>query len=175
MCGCIIWESKRTKAWSDGWVQKLKDDQRNAKAEIAVLVSSVLPKEINRFGLYQGLWVADFASAVGLSTALRVNLIDIARASNALQGENEKMKLIYKYLSGTAFKQRVEAIVESFVAMKNDLDTEKRSMEKIWAKREGQIERVINNTAGMYGDLQGIIGSALPEVKILELPGTSGG
>ena len=81
------------------------------------------------------------------------------------------MELIYKYLSGTAFKHRVEAIVESFVSMKTDLDAEKRSMEKIWAKREAQIERVIKNTAGMYGDLQGIIGSALPEVKILELPG----
>ncbi len=170
LCGSVIWESKRTKNWGGDWVQKLKDDQRNAKAEIAVIVSSALPKEVNGFGKYEGIWVTDFSSAIGLATALRINLIDVAHASNALQGKNEKMELIYKYLLGTAFKQRVEAIVESFVSMKADLDAEKRSMEKIWAKRESQIERVIKNTAGMYGDLQGIIGSALPEVKILELP-----
>jgi len=174
LCGSIIWESKRTKAWSDTWIQKLKDDQRAAKAEIAVLVSTVLPKEVNRFGFYEGIWVADFSSVTGLATALRINLSQVAHASTALQGKNEKMELIYKYLSGTAFKQRVEAIVESFAAMKNDLDAEKRSMEKIWATRDGQIDRVIRNTAGMYGDLQGIIGSALPEVKILELPSDNG-
>jgi len=172
-CGSIIWESKRTKNWGGDWVQKLKDDQRNAKAEIAVIVSSALPKEVNGFGKYEGVWVTDFPSAIGLATALRINLVEVAHASNALQGKNEKMELIYKYLCGTAFKQRVEAIVESFVTMKTDLDAEKRSMEKIWSKREAQIERVIKNTAGMYGDLQGIIGSALPEVKILELPGGS--
>ncbi|HEY6191193.1 MAG TPA: DUF2130 domain-containing protein [Bacteroidota bacterium] len=170
-CGSIIWESKRTKAWSDGWIQKLKDDQRAAKAEIAVIVTTVLPKELNRFGFYEGIWVADFPSVMGLATALRANLTEVTRASAALEGKNEKMELIYSYLSGTAFKQRVEAIVESFAAMKIDLDAEKRSMEKIWAKREAQIERVIRNTAGMYGELQGIIGSALPEVKMLELPG----
>lgn len=170
-CGSIIWESKRTKNWANDWIQKLKDDQRAVKAEICALVSSALPKGIDRFGLSEGVWVSDFSSVVGLATALRVNLIDLAYASNALEGKSEKMELVYQYLSGPSFRQRVEAIVESFVSMKNDLDAEKRSMEKIWAKREGQINRVINNTAGMYGDLQGIIGSALPEVKILELPG----
>ena len=170
LCGSIIWESKRTKAWSDGWLQKLKDDQRAAKAEIAVLVTSVLPKEVNRFGCYEGIWVADFPSAIGLATALRVSLVQLTQTCSALQGKTEKMDLIYNYLSGTAFKQRIEAIMEAFVAMKSDLDAEKRSMEKIWSKRAAQLERVIKNTAGMYGDLQGIIGSALPEVKILELP-----
>ena len=173
-CGSIIWESKRTKNWANDWIQKLKDDQRAVKAEIAALVSLVLPKDIDRFGLSEGVWVSDFSSVVGLATALRVNLIDVAYASNALKGKSEKMELVYQYLSGPSFRQRVEAIVESFVSMKNDLNAEKRSMEKIWAKREGQINRVINSTAGMYGDLQGIIGSALPEVKILELPATEG-
>src|SRR2546426_305215 len=170
VCGSIIWESKRTKAWSDAWLQKLKDDQRAAKAEIAVLVTSALPKEVNRFGSYEGIWVADFPSAIGLATALRVSLVQLTQASFALQGKTEKMDLIYNYLSGTAFKQRIEAIMEAFVAMKSDLDAEKRSMEKIWSKREAQLDRVIKNTAGMYGDFQGIIGSALPDVKILELP-----
>lgn len=174
-CGSIIWESKRTKSWGNDWIQKLKDDQRAVKAEIAALVSSVLPKDVNRFGNSDGIWISDFPSVVGLATALRVILIQVAYASNALQGKNEKMELIYRYLCGTSFKQRVEAIVESFVSMKSDLDAEKRSMEKIWAKRDAQIDRVIKNTAGMYGELQGIIGSALPEVKILALPENSGG
>lgn len=166
----ILWESKRTKAWSEGWIQKLKDDQRLVKAEIAVLVTNVLPREINRFGQFDGIWVTDFQSAVGVATALRENLIQLTFVRNSIAGRNEKKDLMYDYLSGPQFRHRIEAIVESFVAMKEDLETEKRAIEKVWAKREGQINRVLKSTAGMYGDLQGIIGSALPDVKVLELP-----
>ena len=172
-CGRIIWESKRTKAWSDGWVQKLKDDQRIVKAEIAVLVTSTLPKEISRFGSFDGIWVTDFQSAIGLAAALRENLIQLSYLRNSMEGRNEKKDLIYNYLSGPEFRQRIEAIVESFIGMKQDLDAEKRAMEKVWSKRESQINRVIKNTSAMYGELQGIIGSSLPEIKVLELPGTS--
>ncbi len=170
-CGSILWEAKRTKAWSDGWIEKLKDDQRQAKCELAVIVSSALPKGITRSGNLDGVWVTDFQSAIGIATALRALLIEVYQARTALVGKNEKMEIIYKYLSGSEFRQRVEAIVESFVAMKEDLEAEKRAMEKAWAKREKQIQRVVQNTAGMYGDLQGIIGASLPEIKILQLPG----
>jgi hypothetical protein len=169
-CGKIIWESKRTKAWSDSWVQKLKDDKRTEKADLAVLVTTSLPKEINRFGYYDGIWVTDFGSVIGLAMALRENLIQLAYVRSSLTGQSEKKDLMYNYLSGPQFRQRVEAIVEAFVNMKTDLDSEKRAMEKTWAKREAQINRVIHSTAGMYGELQDIIGAALPEVKILELP-----
>ncbi|MGA7161992.1 MAG: DUF2130 domain-containing protein [Bacteroidota bacterium] len=169
-CGSILWEAKRTKAWSDSWLDKLKDDQRQAKSDLAVIVSSVLPKGINRFGNLDGIWVTDFLSVVGLATALRTNLIQVYQARNALVGKNEKMELIYKYLSGPEFRQRVEVIVESFVSMNEDLNSEKRAMEKTWAKREKQIQRVIHSTAGMYGDLQAMIGASLPEIKILQLP-----
>lgn len=169
-CGSILWEAKRTKAWSDAWIDKLKDDQRQAKCDLSVIVTSVLPKGINHFGSLDGVWVTDFQSVVGLATALRANLIQVYQARNALVGKNEKMEVIYKYLSGSEFRQRVEAIVESFVTMKEDLDTEKRAMEKAWSKREKQIQRVVQNTAGMYGDLQGMIGASLPEIKILQLP-----
>jgi hypothetical protein len=169
-CGSILWEAKRTKSWSDGWIDKLKNDQRQAKVDLAVIVSSVLPKGLNRFGYLDGVWVTDFQSVVGLAMALRVSLVELAQARNALIGKSEKMDLMYKYLSGSEFRQRVEAIVESFVTMKDDLDAEKRATEKAWAKREKQIQRVIQNTAGMYGDLQGIIGASLPEIKILQLP-----
>jgi hypothetical protein len=170
LCGRIIWESKRTKAWSDGWIQKLKDDQRASKAELAVIVSSALPKEINHLGYYDGIWVTDFQSTIGLATALRISLIQIAYARNAMVGKNEKMESIYKYLTGPEFTQRVQGIVESFISMKEDLEAERRAIEKIWAKRDSQISRVLKNTSGMYGDLQAIIGSALPNVKVLELP-----
>ena len=170
-CGVILWEAKHTKAWSDAWLDKVKEDQRQAKAEIAIIVSAVLPKGINRFGNLNGVWVSDFQSVVGLAIVLRTNLIEIYRTRNALVGKNEKKELVYKYLSGPEFRQRVEAIVESFVSMQNDLNAEKRAMEKAWSKREKQIQRVIQNTAGMYGDLQGMIGASLPEIKILQLPG----
>lgn len=170
VCGKIIWEAKRTKSWSDAWIQKLKDDQRAAKAELAVLVTQTLPKEIARFGCLEGVWTTDFSSAVGLATALRVNLIDVYYARAAMAGMDDAKDRIFRYLSGPEFKQRVEGILEPFKSMKQDLDAERRAMEKIWAKREAQLNRVIHSTAGLHGDLQGIIGSSLPDVKILELP-----
>ncbi len=168
-CGSILWESKRTKAWSDGWIQKFKDDLREAKADTGIIVSSVLPKDVNHFGCIEGVWVTDFPSALGLGTALRAGILQLAQVQNALSGKGEKMELIYKYLSGPEFRHRIEAIVEAFVAMKGDLDSEKRAMERTWAKREKQIERVIHNTSGMYGDLQGLIGATLTPIPSLEL------
>ncbi len=169
-CGSILWESKRTKAWSEGWIQKLKDDQREAKADMGILVSSNLPKGINHIGCIDGVWVTDFPSLVGLGTALRASVIQVAHAQSALAGKGEKMEMIYQYLSGPEFRHRVEAIVEAFVSMKVDLDSERRTMERIWAKREKQIQRVIRSTSGMYGDLQGLIGTSLAPIALLEAP-----
>ena len=168
-CGSILWESKRTKAWSDGWVQKLKDDLREAKADVGIIVSSNMPKGMHHIGCIDGVWVVDFPSATGLGMALRASILQMAHAQNALAGKGEKMELIYKYLSGPEFRHRVEAIVETFVSMKDDLDSEKRAMERAWAKREKQIQRVVHNTSGMYGDLQGLIGTSLPPIQSLEL------
>ncbi len=167
--GSILWESKRTKAWSDGWIQKLKDDQREAKADIGIIVSSILPKGIPHIGSIEGVWVTDVPSLVGLGTALRAGISQLAHVQDALAGKGEKMELIYKYLSGPEFRHRVEAIVEAFVTMKTDLDSEKRAMERTWAKREKQIQRVIHNTSGMYGDLQGLIGTSLAAIPSLEM------
>ncbi len=169
-CGTIIWESKRTKAWSDSWIDKLKEDQREAKADVAVIISTVLPKGAS--GLIQqvnGIWVADYTLAVGIAMALRSGLIQVASAKSSLVGKGEKMEMLYEYLAGPEFRQQIEGIVEAFATMKLDLDAERRSMEKIWAKREKQIERVVRNTGRMYGSLQGIIGSTLPELKALEM------
>lgn len=172
-CGIIIWESKNTKSWSDSWVSKLKDDQRTLKAELAVLASVALPKGVLHFGSVDGVWVTDFSTIVGVASALRVNLIQAAAARLAADGKSGKMEMLYSYLSGIEFKQRVEAIVESFVVMKDDLDRERRSIETTWSKREKQIHRVIQNVAGMYGDMQGIIGATLPKIEYLELPPSS--
>lgn len=168
-CGSILWESKRTKGWSDGWIQKLKDDQREAKADLGIIVSAVLPKGVGHIGCLDGVWVADFQSFIGLGMALRAGILQLSHVQNALAGKGEKMELIYRYLSGPEFRHRVEAIVETFVAMKGDLDSEKRATERTWAKREKQIERVIHNTSGMYGDLQGLIGASLSPIPSLEL------
>ena len=168
-CGTIIWESKRTKGWSDGWIDKLKEDQREAKAEIAVLVTTALPKEVNNFTQINGIWVTNFRLAICLAGPLRMTLIQVANAKLSEVGKYEKMEVLYGYLSGPEFRQKVEAIVEAFASMKKDLDHEKRTMIKNWSKREKQIERVVYNISGMFGAMQGIMGASLPEIKSLEM------
>lgn len=170
ICGTIIWETKRAKNWKEEWIQKLKDDQRNKKAELAILVTTVLPKGIKSFDIRDGVWVSEFTSAIGLATALRTGLLNIYSIKQASVGKNEKMEILYNYLCGIEFKQKVEAIVESFTAMKTDLEREKSAMTKIWETRDKQITRVVDNTAKMYGDLTGLMGKALPKIELLELP-----
>ena len=169
-CGAILWESKRTKNWSDAWLAKLRNDQRAAKAEIAVLVSSTLPKEIETFGQIGGVWVTEPRLALPLVMALRQSLIEIANTRQFQEGQETKMELVYRYLTGPKFKHRIEAIVEKFADMQADLDKERKAMTRLWAKREMQIQGVIESTVGMYGDLQGIAGRALPAIEGLELP-----
>lgn len=169
VCGTIIWESKRVKTWSDGWIEKLKEDQREAKADIAALASTVLPKGVSGITTMNGVWVTDYSLTVGLALALRYALLETASVRVGLEGRKEKLEMLFEYLSGSEFRQQIEGIVEAFVSMKRDLDAEKRAMEKIWAKREKQIEKVVKNTSRMYGSLQGIVGSTLPELKALEL------
>ena len=167
VAGSIIWESKRTKAWSDGWIQKIKDDQRQAKADIAIIVSDALPKDCSHFKQISGIWVTHPRCAVHLASALRLLLLEVTSAKRAAVGKNEKMEILYAYLSGIEFRQRVDAIVEAFVAMQEDLQEERRSTERRWAKREKTIQRVITNTSGMYGDLQGLVGSSLTTIPAL--------
>ena len=169
-CGSILWESKRTKNWSDGWLAKLRGDQRTAKAEIAVLVSSTLPKEIETFGQIDGVWITEPRLALPLVIALRQSLIEIASTRQIQEGQETKMEQVYQYLTGPRFKHRIEAIVEKFSDMQADLDRERKAMTRLWAKREMQIQGVIESTVGMYGDLQGIAGRALPAIEGLELP-----
>jgi hypothetical protein len=169
VCGTILWESKRTKNWSDGWLSKLRDDQRTAKADIAIIVSQALPNGVESFDLIDGVWVADPKTALPVAIMLRNSLIEISLARQASEGLQTKTEMVYQYLTGPRFKQRVEAIVEAFSSMQSDLDKERKAIMKQWAKREEQIERVMGATVGMYGDLQGIAGKSLQEIEGLEM------
>jgi hypothetical protein len=171
ICGTILWESKRTKNWSDGWLPKLRDDQRAAKADVAVILSQALPKDVDTFGFLDGVWVADPKVAVPVALSLRQSLIEISAARQASQGQQTKMEMVYGYLTGPRFRQRVQALVEAFSSMKEDLDREKKTITRQWAKREEQIDRVMQATVGMYGDLQGIAGKTLQEIEGLEFQG----
>jgi len=168
-CGKILWETKRTKVWSDSWIQKLKDDQREAKADLAVIVSEALPKGLQHFRDIDGVWVTDISSAIPLALGLRFALIKEDRAKQAQTGKEGKMEVVYNYLTGVEFRNRVQAIMEAFIGMKVDLDAEKRSIEKVWSKREKNMEKVVRNIAGMHGELESMAGQ-LPAVKLLELP-----
>ncbi|MBU1885723.1 DUF2130 domain-containing protein [Patescibacteria group bacterium] len=169
LCGQIIWESKKTKAWSEGWIQKLKDDQRLVKADVAVIVSITLPDDVKGFALRNGIFVCDVKLAINLASLLRYDLLKVAEANRALVGKDEKKDVVYAYVNSTEFKQRIQAIAEAFIEMKNDIDKEKRSYQAIWAKREKQVQRVIDNTFGIYGDLKGLTGGTMQEIKMLEL------
>jgi len=169
LCGQIVWESKKTKAWSEGWIQKLKDDQRLIKADVAVNVSIILPDSVKGFALRDGVFVCDMKLAINLASLLRYDLLRVAEANRALTGKEEKKDVVYAYVNSTEFKQRIQAIAEAFIEMKNDIDKEKRSYQAIWAKREKQVQRVIDNTFGIYGDLKGLTGGAIQEIKMLEL------
>jgi hypothetical protein len=169
-CAAILWECKNARNWSDGWIVKLKADQRALNADIAVLVTACLPKGTTRFGLIDGVLVCEFASAAGLAAVIRSNLLQLSQARNAAINKGEKLELLHRYLSGVAFRQRVEAVVEAFASMRHDLEQERRAAERQWARRLKQIEAVTFGIAGMYGDLQGLL-PALPSIPTLELPG----
>ena len=169
VCGTILWESKRTKNWSDGWLAKLREDQRTAKAEIAVMVSGALPKCVDTFDHIDGIWVTHPRAILPVALSLRQTLIEVNSARQASEGQQTKTELVYQYLTGPRFRQRVQAIVEAFSAMKEDLDKERKVITKQWAKRDEQIERVMQSTVGMYGDLQGIAGKTIQEIEGLDI------
>lgn len=168
-CGAILWESKRTKNWTDGWLAKLREDQRAANAELAVIVSQVLPKDVDAFDHIDGVWVTSHRCALPVAVALRHSLIELGAARKAGEGQQTKMEMVYQYLTGPRFRHRVQAIVEKFSDMQEDLDKERKTMTRLWAKREEQVRGVIESTAGMYGDLQGIAGKTLQEIDGLEV------
>jgi len=170
-CGVILWESKNTRNWNEAWIDKLKGDQRDKKADIAVIASIALPEDIPQFGMREGVWVTYLPLAGCLSEILRFSLIEITNNKVASEGKEQKIETLYTYFISTQFKQRIEPIIEALSSVQTQTKRERRAFEKIWAEREKQIEKAIDATAGFYGDIRGIIGStALPTIETLELP-----
>jgi hypothetical protein len=168
-CGLILWESKRTRHWSKEWLPKLRDDLRAIKASRSVIVSEQLPEHVRHFGQVDGVWVASWPCVHPVALALREGLIAVAKGRRALEGQHGKMELVYNYLIGQEFYNRVSGVVEAFMAMRQELEAEKRALNTCWRKREKQLDRVLLSTSGLYGDLQGIIGRSLPEIKGMSL------
>ena len=164
-CGKILWELKNTKTWSEQWIDKLKSDQRNVIAEYSVLISQVVPQDIDSAKFYKGVWVTKHSFVIALACSLRLNLIQVAMAKRAAEGKKDKMDILYSYLSSTEFKHRIEALIEAFTRMQGEIEKEKRYFSNKWARDEKNIRQVIDNTYGMHGDLKGIIGASLPQIK----------
>ena len=169
-CGAILWEVKRTKGWQAAWLPKLRDDQRAAGAAVAVLLSEALPAGVTTFDLIDGVWVAHPRLAEPMALILRQSLLDVQSTRLAQDGQATKTEMVYAYLTGPRFRQRIEVIIERFSEMQDDLRREMRATQRLWAKREQQIGAVVGATSGLYGDLQGIAGSAVVEIPGLELP-----
>lgn len=169
-CGTIYYESKRTKDFQPSWIEKFKADIRDKGSNIGVLVTEVMPSDMERMGLKDGVWICTFEEFKGLSTVLRESIIQLSSALVSQENKGDKMHLLYDFLTSNTFRMQVEAIVEGFSQMKADLESEKRSMQRIWKQREKQIDKVIVNTIDMYGSIKGIAGNAVQEVKALELP-----
>ncbi|KKQ36803.1 MAG: hypothetical protein US54_C0054G0005 [Candidatus Roizmanbacteria bacterium GW2011_GWA2_37_7] len=168
VCGQIVWETKRTKSWSNQWIAKLKQDQRIVKAEIAVLISEILPDGISHFGMIDGVWVCGFSFITGIAYALRTQLLEIATVKSSQKGQDSKMELLYDYVISTEFRHRVEAIIEAFSNMQEEIEKERRWFASKWSREEKNLRKVLDTTIGMHGDLQGIMGKSIQELKGME-------
>jgi len=169
VCGKILYESKRTKNFGGDWTAKLKEDMRLTQADLGVIVTEVLPGDMTRFGQYDGVWVCTFTEFKALAFLFRDSLSRIGEVRAAQENKGEKMQMLYGYLTSTEFRQKIEAIVEAFQQMQDDLTKEKTQAMSHWAKREKQIFKVMENTVSLYGDVRGIAGTAVKEISALEM------
>jgi hypothetical protein len=168
ICGKIIYESKRTKAWSNGWIDKLKTDMRNSGSDVAILVSQVFPKDMEKFGEKDGVWLCNFSEVGSVAHLLRNGIIKIHEVQKSQENKGDKMQMLYNYLTGNEFRGQMEAIVEGFTAMKDSITKERIQMEKLWKEREKQLEKVLISTSGMYGSVKGIAGASVGHIPLLE-------
>ena len=171
-CGTIYYESKRTKDFQPAWIEKFKTDIREKGADVGVLVTQTMPKDMDRMGLKNGIWICSFEEFKGLSVAIREQIIRIDSAISSQENKGDKMLMLYDYLTSNEFKLQIEAIVEGFSKMKSDLDTEKRAIQRMWKEREKQIDKVVINTIDMHASIKGIAGKAIASIPALELPYT---
>ena len=168
-CATIYYESKRAKNFSPAWIEKFKADMREKGVDLGVLVTAVLPKELESMGLYKGIWICTFEEFKLTAAIMRDSMVKVAYAKRAGENTGDKMSLLYGYLTSTEFTMQIEAIVEGFSSMQEDLKKEQRAMASIWKKREKQLDKVLDNTIAMYGSIKGIAGNAIANVPALEL------
>ena len=167
-CGRIIYESKRTQSFSQDWVDKLKADMRSQSAMIAVIVTQAMPKDLDRFGDVNGVWVCSFAEVKALSHVLRDGLIRVFNATKSQDNKGDKMTLLYNYLTSAEFSEQWKAIREGFLSMKHSIQKERDTMERLWKAREKQLEMVLLNAAHVRGSIEGIAGKDVIDVPLLE-------
>ena len=167
-CGKIIYESKRTKTWNNNWLEKLKTDKRSRGADIAILVTQVFPKDMERFGEREGIWLCTFTEVNSVAHIIRSGIIQVYEVQKSGENKGDKMQLLYNYLTGNEFRGQVEAIVEGFMAMRQGIMKERIQMEKIWKEREKQLEKVLLSTSGMYGSVKGIAGASVGDIPLLD-------
>lgn len=172
-CGTILWETKNAQ-WSQPWLAKLKEDMRHAKADLAVLVAAHPPEGIENFGYLEGVWVVTRPMVLPLALALRFDLVRVNHERQTHVGKSEKMAVLYEYVTSVEFKHRLEAILESFSGMQNELEREKRWFQAKWARQEKHLRKVMDHTHGMYGELQGVVGKTLPEINTLQIEAAGG-
>ncbi len=166
--GKIIYESKRTKAWSNAWIDKLKTDMRNSNSDVAILVTQVYPKGMSQFGERDGVWICNFNEVSSVAYMLRNGIIRIQEVQRMQENKGDKMQMLYDYLTGNEFRGQMAAIVEGFMSMKQSISRERIQMEKLWKEREKQLEKVLLNTSGMYGSVKGIAGASVVDIPLLD-------
>mgnify|MGYP001558279298 CR=1 FL=1 len=170
MCGVIVWESKRTKSFNQEWIAKLKENIALVKGDLGVIITEILPKNVKMFGFTEGIYVASFEYAFQIAQVLRKSIIDLENMRSLSVGKNEKIESLYRYITSSEFAQKIDSMMETYSSMQNTLDREKVAMQKIWAQREKEIDRLKTNTHTIHGALSGLIDSPLPEVKSLGFP-----
>ncbi len=169
-CGVICYESKNAKTWSSEWINKLKSDMLKVHADIGVLVTTVMPKDMDRMGFVDGIWVCSLEEFKGSISLLRESLIRIHKSIQKEENKSDKMTLLYNYLGSNEFSLQLNSIVDGFMKMQEELDKERRSLMASWKRRQKLIDGVLTNTTEMYGALQGIAGNAIGNISSLELP-----
>ncbi len=168
--GMIYYESKRSKEFQPRWIEKLREDVRQKGADVGVIVTQTMPTDMERMGIRNGMWICTYEEFKGLSFVLREMVVRLRQAVDAQENKGEKVEMLYSYLTSNEFRLQVEGILEGFTQMQDDLQRERNAMMRLWKQREKQIQKVLENTAGMFGSIKGIAGAALPDISLLELP-----
>jgi hypothetical protein len=167
-CGRIIYESKRTKGWNNNWVDKLKSDMRNRGADVAILVTQTFPRDMERFGEKDGVWICNFQEVISIAALMRSGIMNMYEIQKSQENKGDKMQMLYDYMTGVEFRGQIASIAEGFKSLRDNITRERMQMEKIWKEREKVLEKVLLSTSGLYGSVKGIAGASLGDVPLLD-------